>query len=168
MEIVGLAGHARVGKTTLANWIAETYKFTHLSFGGVLREITAARYNIDISHLIDDTIKDKKFKDFGLTPREMMISTANNERKADELFFAKHVSAKISEGGQYVISDFGFKSDLDYFKDKYGSEFACLWIDRPIELIFDNRDIVKEDCEIVIYGKETEFDPKYMIDQMNK
>ena len=168
MKIIGLGGHAKVGKTTFANWFTENRNATHLTFGGVLREVVSEEYCIPMSVLRNDKIKDEILEDFGVKPRELFIKKANEKREIDELFFAKQLESKMMSGEIYIISDFGFKSDVKYFREKYGDSFLLFWIERPLQLIFDNRDLVSSECDTVVYGREDCFDPDYILKQMIK
>ena len=155
--LILLSGLAGCGKDTFADYLCKHHSFQKRAFADVLKREVSDLYNIPLNYFYDRDKKDTNYH--GITPREKLIDYANQKRKIDPLYFAKKI--ELPEGN-VVISDCGFLNEQEYFP-----EGITVWIERSIPEIFDNREIQKSDCKIILYN-ESPFDGDKLWEQFKK
>ena len=70
MNLIGIHGHAGVGKDTAANFICNTYKNHYIeSFAGPLKEAASIAFGIPLENFHDKDLKEETDENWGVSPR---------------------------------------------------------------------------------------------------
>lgn len=125
MILIGISGKRRTGKTTLAEILAKTYGFTHLSFAKVLKQEVRDKFGLTQCET-DGANKESIIPSLGITPREVMIRWGQAVRGIDPNYWVKQVQAEIlgatqAQLGRYVISDVRFINEADWIRRHGGN-----------------------------------------------
>ena len=94
----------------------------------------------------------RNFVIFGKTPRDLLIDYSKHKRNLDESYFVDIVLNKIKNGFQnknIVITDCMFKNEKKIFKECF-DECYLIWIDKKVEKIVDDTQLVKEDADLIV------------------
>lgn len=163
-----LSGLSGSGKDTFADYLVKEKGFIKLTFADVLKEEVSKMSRIKIGYFYDRDLKDKVLREqshtySGFTPREILIKYADKKRSKDELYFVNKVLEKIKNYDNYneknfVISDCRFKNEEETFKKLFSNNCYLIWMNREVEKKFDNTELVKENCDIVLDNNSEEFD----------
>lgn len=157
ITIIGLSGKRGVGKTTMANYLHDVYKFKRISFADRLKEVAKELMPFQDVHLSTKG-KEKPFNNYDWTPREFLIQLGQFMRYYDKNYWVR--SSGIDNAvGRIVIDDVRFPNEVEYLKslgakivrikrfeklNVYGKE-----LDDPSETSLDNFtgfDFIVEDC----------------------
>ncbi len=70
--IIGFAGKAGSGKTTIADIFVQNHGFTKVAYADPLKEALAVLTGLPISNFKDSFLKEQTLNEFNITPRKMM------------------------------------------------------------------------------------------------
>ncbi|PPE71467.1 adenylate kinase [Caldimonas thermodepolymerans] len=131
--LIGLAGRARSGKSTVAGYLARRYGFIELSFAAPIRTFVADLLDLSVKDL-EGPEKEKVVDWVGKSPRYMMqtLGTEWGRRLIGEDFWVKRVLRRVREvtgcGFPVVISDVRFDNEAEAIRAAGGH---ILHISRP-------------------------------------
>lgn len=117
-----ILGHMNCGKTTVAKYIQEKYKYNIYSFGNgikiftshlfeILNELDPSIKKIDINDLHDRTKKENYRRYM------QMISTDLCRNEFGNDIWVKYLKKRIDYSKPFVIDDLRFKSEFEAFKN---------------------------------------------------
>jgi dephospho-CoA kinase len=153
-----IAGNINSGKDYTANILVKNHRFVRYAFADTLKEITAKRYNVDISHL-HTHIGKEKLHDNGKTYRQLLIDTAGMLRTLNENFFVDSVIEKIAESScDVVISDFRYPNEHKRLREKLkdNSVFHTVLVKRDTSVHLDipsERSLDTFEFDTIIYNQ---------------
>ena len=117
MKIIGLAGLARVGKTTIAEYLRDNHGYTILSFATPLKEALVALTDLPMEYFTDQDLKHEPLSTFsGKSPREVMqlFGTDFCRNMIAEDFWCNLMHNKIlNTQSNVVIDDIRFQDEAD-------------------------------------------------------
>lgn len=125
--LIGLTGHKRVGKSTLAKFIVENYNFKEFAFAEPLKQICKILFDLDDSQIYEN--KEEYDERWKTTPRNMLqiVGTElfRNELpkhlpQIHESMMVKLMSLNLDKHQNIVISDIRFKDEEDFVKKNGG------------------------------------------------
>lgn len=132
--LIGLAGFARSGKTTIASVLERDMDFAHYSFAAQLRHF-AYRFFFSIDPEFElERDKNKPYPQLGgSTPRKFMqaMGTEGGRQAVHPDLWVLHTMALIDQnakGRDVVISDVRFPNEAKAIREAGG---IVLWISRP-------------------------------------
>lgn len=172
--IVGLMGHARSGKSTLADLIQRHHKeYEQIAFATALRQAV-----YDTNPLIDvdgtrvqDAIdlygyEGSKSTKYGSEMRRLMqaYGTEGVRNNVSDSAWVDIVLGKVSEG-DWIITDARFANEVEAVKDIGG---VLLWVHRPgvepVNAHSSESTVSSDDADFTIYNHGT---PSDMMRQFN-
>ena len=128
MKIIALTGPKMVGKSTIANAIAEAAEVeTHiLSFADPMRSMLQAM-GVDLSHLRDQSLKEKPIEGIGKSARELMqkLGTDWGRNMISENIWLWAMQRRIERAGKegarlVVIDDCRFDNEALWVNQQQG------------------------------------------------
>lgn len=112
--IIGISGKRGVGKTSLANYICKSFKFTKLSFAEELKELAKSIFPFTEVDLNSVTRKEKRFKEFEFSPREFMTNFGDFIRYHDKDYWVKKAISKCESNKlDYIFDDVRFENEAE-------------------------------------------------------
>lgn len=110
--LIGIAGHKRSGKTTLANMLAAKHKFYHTSFAAPLRAFICDILDISLQQLEDEKEKPIDWLD-GVTPRHMLqtVGTEWGRAMVHPDLWVRSALRRTADHHGTVISDVRFENE---------------------------------------------------------
>lgn len=136
MQILGISGKARSGKTTLANELAARFGWNHLSLASVLKAKARTEFGLTEDQ-VNGEGKEKPchlYHSDGVTPmvaREVLIRLGLLYRSIDPMFWIRQLEAQIDSTRVNVISDVRFINEANWINDKGG---ILVRLNRAVEL----------------------------------
>lgn len=130
-KVILLSGLSGSGKDTIARLLMEKTGMDWLSFADPLHLTVSSLFNYDLTdwrELYDDHKNEPQAKLLGKTPRQVLNMIAESWVKPSlgNNFFAKSVIDHANEdpwaSNIMVVSDLGFKEELDKMVEEYGKE----------------------------------------------
>ncbi|KAF1049339.1 deoxynucleotide monophosphate kinase family protein [Xylophilus sp.] len=130
--LIGLAGRARTGKTTVADRLTAEYGYSNLSFAAPIREFVAQLTGITLAELENTEVKEAVILWIGKSPRQLMqtLGTEWGRQLVREDFWVRRAlaAAETIPGGRAVISDVRFDNEAEAIRAAGG---VVLHIVRP-------------------------------------
>ncbi len=139
MQLIGIVGHARSGKDTIANYLHHSYKNVWTeAFADPLKSACAAAFGIPLEDFYDDEAKETVNDFWGVSPRQIaqFVGTEMFRDRAHQLipstisgeFWVKRMIAKLSglDDSYYdaedtvIIPDVRFKNEYDFITSQGG------------------------------------------------
>lgn len=119
--LIGIAGGKRVGKTTLANMLAEKYQLRHVSFAAPIREFTAHLLGATLDQLEAEKETPIAWLD-GITPRRIMqtLGTECGREMWHPDVWVRVAMRKAVASGRAVISDVRFPNEAEAIRGHGG------------------------------------------------
>ena len=126
MTVIIFNGPPRSGKDTAAKFIQQEFGYEHRELKFSLHEFVKAEWG-----LIDEEweemyeSKDLPYEELGdLTPRQVMIEMSENymKPKFGPCIFGRLLSASMKSYQDYVISDCGFREEIQPLVEKFGED----------------------------------------------
>ena len=115
--IIGISGRRGVGKTALANYFVGEYGHLKFSFAEELKELAKVIFPLTDVDLNSITRKEKKFRDYDFTPRELLCNLGDFVRYHDKDYWVKKTLSKCSKKGiDYVIDDVRYPNEAEAIK----------------------------------------------------
>ena len=99
-ERIAFTGKAGVGKTTSANYLAQKYGYTVVSFAGKLKEIARELFPEAFAN--------------GEKPRVLLQTLGAKMREIDPDVWAKYLMRQLKPGVRYVIDDLRYVNEAYY------------------------------------------------------
>lgn len=143
-NLIGICGHAGVGKDTLALALTEEFTDTYSeAFASALKEACAHLYGIDIEHFHSRELKENKHPFWNQSPREMAqyVGTELVRECLGLNHWIRRMHGKLSglsrntqtdgdycEGDTVIFTDVRFQNEYDYVMANGGIVFH---ISRP-------------------------------------
>ncbi len=129
--IIGIAGHKRAGKTTLANWLAPHLGYAHESFAGPIRKTVCLLCNLEPDEL--ESAKECAIGPLGgITPRKLMQYMGDIYRHGDPDFWVRSLFDRVR--GPVVISDVRYPNEAQEIIRRGG---VVIRVTRPVALTDD-------------------------------
>lgn len=133
--LIGLAGFARSGKTTIANILEREHSFSHYSFASSIRRFTHHFFSELLPGFDLERDKTLPFVELaGVTPRKFMqcIGTEGGRHAVHPDLWVMHTMARIANDRligprSAVISDVRFPNEAEAIRDAGG---FVLWVNR--------------------------------------
>ena len=148
--IIGLSGKKGVGKSTVAEYVEETYDFREYAFANKLKDACMLVFQLGVRQLYG-TQSDKESIDefWGVSPRVIMQefgtamrNLANKNERLDKIWIrGLHREIELKGNKLVVISDVRYQDEADSIKEyeSRGWKVALIKIVRP-EMEFDVAD----------------------------
>jgi len=130
--LIGIAGKARSGKNTMANFIQAEYGGYQYSFAGPLRRMLKAGFGIDMdNNAYWQDNKETVIPAFGKSPRQMMQTLGtewgrNLVNRGIWLILAQQ--ELFNRGPGMIVTDVRFEDEAEWIRNHRG---VVIHIDRP-------------------------------------
>lgn len=111
MKIILITGHAREGKTTLANKLSERFDICASALADPLKEIT-----YDLFNLFEKDIPSTKEE---IRPYFQKIGTDICRKRLGNNIWCIVLENLFNGRDKYIISDIRFPNEVEYFRSKY-------------------------------------------------
>lgn len=152
--VIGIAGLARSGKDTAADYLVKNYDFTKIAFANELKKMCEVNFDLKHDQLHGD-YKDIIDRRYNKTPREIMHLTGQFYRSILPTFLIDKCLDKLYMNKNYVISDCRMGNEWAAIKKLEGSVWK---IERDSKLrgIISNpndiseRDLVNNEFDLTI------------------
>jgi hypothetical protein len=134
MKIVGLSGKASSGKTSVANYLAKHYGYTHLALAIPLKNLCKEHFALT-DEQVHGKLKEVVDERYGVSPRQILINTGRFYRSIDPMFWVKKLRGELLNTLQaqtrvFVISDVRFPNEAEWIRTYGGINVR---LERPIE-----------------------------------
>lgn len=122
--IIGLCGFAQTGKTTVADYLNENYKFRKINFkDGLIKEMRERLPDV-LNNLAEiyDTDIDRLFKEKPPAMRALMQNYGTNVRRGDDnnYWVEKWLTSARNTVGNIVTDDVRFTNEWEAIKNRGG------------------------------------------------
>lgn len=122
-QLIGLAGPALVGKSTMAEMLCREYGFEEKAFADPLKESLMALTGLGRKYFYDQNFKHKHHQLIGMSPRKLMqlfgTEFVRNTIRKD--FWVERMRHELSGAvGSQVISDIRFNDEADLIRSQGG------------------------------------------------
>ncbi len=131
-KIIGIAGKARSGKDTVANYLWERYGFTRLAFADPVKMAAQIMFGLNNDQTWNPAFKEVEIPFWGMSPRQMFQTLGTD---AAHTYFGNDIWIKrlaVSLGAlpedDIVIPDVRFESEADFVRGLGG---VILHLERP-------------------------------------
>lgn len=160
-----LTGKKFSGKTTVANYIKEKYKFTEYTFADPLKEICRQVFHLSDSQLYDQEQKETVDSRWGITPRQMFQNMGDLMREqmpnyfnipAEPKIFTQILANKLKrDNGDIIISDGRLPDEIKWFRSF--SKGIIIKIKRDGLKSYDTHitERFEYDCDVVLQNNGT-------------
>jgi hypothetical protein len=120
--LIGISGHAGVGKDTLADYICDHFDFDSIAFAGPLKTACAALFGVPRSWFNDREVKEKVIGAWNMSPRQMaqFVGTELVRNHLGKDFWIRRFAMSHSEHQNIVISDLRFQNEAEYILSQGG------------------------------------------------
>lgn len=95
MKLIGLAGRARSGKSSIARHLREEYGYHELAFADPIRDILEYVFNVPRKYI--DTHKEVVIPHLGVTARHLMQHTGDSYRAIRETWWIEVLEDRLNE-----------------------------------------------------------------------
>lgn len=131
-KLIGIVGHAGVGKDTAARYLNSKYDFTQIAFADPLKRACAAAFNISYLNFHDPRLKEEVDPYWGVSPRQVaqFVGTEMFRETVEKLipgigsdFWVRRAEQEIqlNDLDKVVISDVRFQNEVDWILKSGGS-----------------------------------------------
>ena len=121
--IIGLIGNARVGKTTLSDYLVKTYGYDTVAFAGPIKEAMRIAFDLNEEQL-DGKLKEVIDERWGLSPRQLYqkfgTDWARNLIGQDVWIRRLKIELEKMTDNQVIVSDIRFPNEAKAVKDMGG------------------------------------------------
>lgn len=132
MKLIGLAGRARSGKSSIARHLREEYGYHELAFADPIRDILEYVFNVPRKYI--DTHKEVVIPHLGVTARHLMQHSGDSYRAIRETWWIEVLEDRLNEIKRglgddlcVVVSDVRYINEAFWFRQR-----GQLWhITRP-------------------------------------
>lgn len=125
MILIGLAGHAGVGKDTAAEALSQSEGLTILGFATALKRACSIAFNIPIGLFEDPVEKNLVISEWGMSPRQMaqFVGTELFRNKIRDDFWVRRleIEAEYYTASGVVVKDVRFQNEADWIWSKGGT-----------------------------------------------
>lgn len=153
--IIGIAGKARAGKTTIANYIRDNYGFTTINFADPIKRGLEAM--LDLTPKTLDELKisgDPIIPDTNINVRKLLqtLGTEWGREIVDENFWTELAGNEIKKlenqffpQNDIVIGDVRFVSEFKWIQERYG---VVIFVNRERKIPFLDHENHKSETEL--------------------
>lgn len=119
--IIGLAGKARHGKDTVADYLVQHHGFVRLAYADAIRDMLECGLGIEPRYLTTD--KEAFIPWLGVTGRHLMQTLGTEWGRSHvrpdlwRLLLARKIDALADDADRIVISDVRFRNEADWVRD---------------------------------------------------
>lgn len=117
--IIGIAGLARVGKDTLADYLARVHDFDKYSFARPIKQAVQVMFGLDDRHT-DGELKEVTLSELGKSPRELMQTLGTDWARdmvhQDAWLISAQMRIKQEDTGHVVFSDVRFENEAAWIR----------------------------------------------------
>lgn len=130
--IIGLSGKKQHGKSTIAKYLVEQYKFTEVSWAEPLKEIVGKQlFGFTHNQIYDDKEKEIIDQEWKMSPRKALqiVGTECFRREVCDDFWVKLGIRKINQIGlnsNIVVSDCRFLNEVEALRNIGGKIIRVL------------------------------------------
>lgn len=139
MKLIGLAGNAGVGKSTVAAHMHNQHNFDEYSWASALKRTCAVAFGIPVHYFMNMELKNKEHFAWGMTPRKIMqmVGTEAFRNVIDPEFWIKRLELELSladlfTSDRIVISDCRFTNEMQWIIDRGGVVIHIVRKDTPL------------------------------------
>lgn len=118
--VIGLAGKARHGKDTVADYLVVNHGFVRLAYADAIRDMLEIGLGIELRYLTTD--KEAIIPWLGVTGRHLMQTLGTEWGRSHvrpdlwRLLLARKIDALADDGDRIVISDVRFRNEADWVR----------------------------------------------------
>jgi len=160
--IIGLCGEIGVGKSTVAEILANEHGFVKLAFADKLKDTVAFLFDLPRDLLEGNTEEGRLWREqplFGrtwkggkpfVTPRELLQTVGHSLRTGQPQFWLQFVRDQIVPGRDYVISDIRYENEwgvATVAASKFQSPRNLVLVKKPFDVDDPNRFAFDHDSE---------------------
>lgn len=131
-KIIGIAGKARSGKDTIANYLWREYGFTRLAFADPVKLAAQQIFGLSQEQTWGDELKEVEIPFWGMSPRRMfqMLGTEAGRNVFGHDLWIKRLaySMSILPDDDIVVPDVRFNDEADFIRSQGG---MVVHLDRP-------------------------------------
>jgi hypothetical protein len=140
MQLIGLTGPAKSGKSTIARYLVDQYGFHEVSFAAPLKRMIAVGFDLHMHELENQATKEAPLPWLGKSPRYLLqtLGTDWGRKMVDErlwLMLAERRIARCQQLGALgcVLSDVRFDNEAQLLADR-GALLWRLWRAKAIDV----------------------------------
>jgi hypothetical protein len=119
-QIIGLVGHRKAGKTTVARTLDNMTDFIRVSLAAPLKLGAQDLFGWTDYQLTDPYLKEVTDPIWGLSPRKSLIDLGNWLRSRNEDHFVKLLDKRTRYMGRVIIDDVRFKNEEAWVRSQGG------------------------------------------------
>ena len=121
--LIGIAGSARSGKDTAADFYCDRFGFVKYSFAQPLKEAIKVMFSLNEDH-VNGNLKEVVLDDLGVSPRYLMQTLGTewgrNTVNNDVWLLAAKRNLATADGYGVVIPDVRFENEADFIRENGG------------------------------------------------
>lgn len=123
-KIIGIAGKARSGKDTIANYLWHQYGYTRAAFADPLKLAASHIFGLSREQTWDDKLKEVTIPYWGMSPRRMfqLLGTEASKPVFGDDVWVKRMQLTLSglRGDDFVIPDVRFEPEAEMIRKEGG------------------------------------------------
>lgn len=123
-KIIGIAGKARSGKDTIANYLWHQYGFTRTAFADPIKLAAAHMFGLSREQTWDDSLKEQVIPYWGMSPRRMfqLLGTEASKPVFGDDIWVKRLQLTLSglRGDDFVIPDVRHELEAEMIRKEGG------------------------------------------------
>lgn len=131
-KIIGIAGKARSGKDTIANYLWREYGFTRLAFADPVKLAAQQMFGLSHDQTWEDSYKEVEIPFWGMSPRRMfqLLGTEAGRNVFGHDLWIKRLaySMSILPADDIVVPDVRFNDEADFIRSQGG---LVVHLERP-------------------------------------
>ncbi len=119
--IIGIAGKARHGKDSCADFIVERFGFCKKSFADPLKRAAAELFGLPLETFMSGD-REKKHDYYGISPRQILqiLGTECVRENFGQDFWCRRAALDMIESKNYVFADSRFDNECNWIRSKGG------------------------------------------------